>query len=141
MAGTTSGGGRGGRGGMIVGINVTPMVDVVLVLLVILMVSATWIVSQSMKVDLPNTATSDGSAASLAAVTVGPKGDLLFNEQPVNEAQLKQKLAEAGKKGSDVTLIVSADKAAQHGIVVHVLDLARSNNITKFAVQVEREAQ
>jgi biopolymer transport protein ExbD len=124
---------------MIVGINVTPMVDVVLVLLVILMVSATWIVSQSMKVDLPNTATSDGSAASLAAVTVGPKGELLFNEVPVSEAQLKQKLAEAGTKGTDITLIVSADKAAQHGIVVHVLDLARSNNITKFAVQVERE--
>ncbi len=141
MASTTSSSGRGGRGGMIVGINVTPMVDVVLVLLVILMVSATWIVSQSMKVDLPNTATSDGRAASLAAVTVGPKGDLLFNEQPVTEAQLKQKLAEAGKKGSDITLIVSADKVAQHGIVVHVLDLARSNNITKFAVQVEREAQ
>jgi biopolymer transport protein ExbD len=141
MAGTTSSSGRGGRGGMIVGINVTPMVDVVLVLLVILMVSATWIVSQSMKVDLPNTATSDGSAASLAAVTVGPKGDLLFNEQPVTEAQLKQKLHEAGQKGNDITLIVSADKAAQHGIVVHVLDLARTNNITKFAVQVEREAQ
>jgi biopolymer transport protein ExbD len=137
MAATTSG--RGGRGGMIVGINVTPMVDVVLVLLVILMVSATWIVSQSMKVDLPNTATSDGSAASLAAVTINPKGELSFNDQPVSEAQLRQKLAEAGKKGDDVTLIVSADKAAQHGIVVHVLDLARSNNITKFAVQVERE--
>jgi biopolymer transport protein ExbD len=135
----TSSSGRGGRGGMIVGINVTPMVDVVLVLLVILMVSATWIVSQSMKVDLPNTATSDGSAASLAAVTVNPKGELLFNDQPVTEPQLRQKLAEAGKKGDDVTLIVSADKAAQHGVVVHVLDLARSNNITKFAVQVERE--
>lgn len=126
---------------MIVGINVTPMVDVVLVLLVILMVSATWIVSQSMKVDLPNTATSDGSAASLAAVTIGPKGDFLFNEQPVSEPELKAKLAEAGQKGSDVTLIVSADKAAQHGIVVHVLDLARGSNITKFAVQVEREGQ
>jgi biopolymer transport protein ExbD len=144
MAGTTTSGGggrRGGRGGPIVGINVTPMVDAVLVLLVILMVSATWIVSQSMKVDLPNTQTSDGSAASLAAVTVGPKGELLFNEQPVTEPELKQKLAAAGKKGDDVTLIVSADKVAHHGIVVHVLDLARSNNITKFAVQVEREAQ
>lgn len=142
MAGTTSsGGGRGGRGGMIVGINVTPMVDVVLVLLVILMVSATWIVSQSMKVDLPNTQTSDGSAASLAAVTIGPKGELLFNEQPVTEAELKEKLAEAGAKSDDVTLIVSADKVAQHGVVVHVLDLARANNITKFAVQVEREGQ
>ena len=138
MAGTTSSG-RGKR--RIVGINVTPMVDVVLVLLVILMVSATWVVSQSMKVDLPNTQTSDGSAASLAAVTVGPKGELLFNEQPVTEPELKQKLAAAGKKGDDVTLIVSADKVAHHGIVVHVLDLARSNNITKFAVQVEREAQ
>jgi len=142
MAGTTqSGGARGARGGAIVGINVTPMVDVVLVLLVILMVSATWIVSQSMKVDLPNTATSDGSAASLAAVTIGPKGELLFNEEPVTEAQLKAKLEAAGKKGDDVTLIVSADKVAQHGLVVHVLDLARSNNITKFAVQVEREGQ
>jgi biopolymer transport protein ExbD len=142
MAGTTSSGAkRGGRAGPIVGINVTPMVDVVLVLLVILMVSATWIVSQSMKVDLPNTATSDGSAASLAAVTIGPKGDLLFNEQPVTEPELKAKLAEAGKKGDDVTLIVSADKVAQHGIVVHVLDLARTHNITKFAVQVEREGQ
>lgn len=140
MAGTTARGGRG-RGGMIVGINVTPMVDVVLVLLVILMVSATWIVSQSMKVDLPNTATSDGSSASLAAVTIGAKGELLFNEQPVSEAQLKDKLAEAGKKGDDVTLIVSADKAAEHGNVVHVLDLARLYNITKFAVQVEREGQ
>ncbi len=138
MAGTTARGGRG-RGGAIVGINVTPMVDVVLVLLVILMVSATWIVSQSMKVDLPNTATSDGSAASLAPAPTGPKGDLPSNEQPVPEDQLRAKLAEAGKKGDDVTLIVSADKAAQHGIVVHVLDLARGNNITKFAVQVERE--
>ena len=126
---------------MIVGINVTPMVDVVLVLLVILMVSATWIVSQSMKVDLPNTANSDGSAASLAAVTIGPKGELLFNEVKVTEDELKQKLAEASKKGDDVTLIVSADKAAQHGSVVRVLDLARTYNITKFAVQVEREGQ
>jgi biopolymer transport protein ExbD len=141
MAATTPSGGRGGRGGAIVGINVTPMVDVVLVLLVILMVSATWIVSQSMKVDLPNTANSDGSAASLAAVTINSKGELFFNEQQVTEAELNQKLAEAAKKDSDVTLIVSADKSAQHGNVVHVLDLARTHKITKFAVQVERQGQ
>jgi biopolymer transport protein ExbD len=126
---------------MIVGINVTPMVDVVLVLLVILMVSATWIVSQSMKVDLPNTQTSDGSEASLAAVTIGPKGELLFNEEKVTESQLKERLALAGQKGKDITLIVSADKVAQHGLVVHVLDLARTVGITQFAVQVEREGQ
>jgi biopolymer transport protein ExbD len=86
--------------------------------------------------NLPNTANSDGSAASLASVTVGPKGELLYNEQPVTEAQLEEKLAAAGQ-GKDVTLIISADKVAKDGHVVHVMDLARSNNITKFAVQVE----
>ena len=65
--------GRGKRGG-IVGINVTPMVDVVLVLLVIMMVSATYIVSQSLKVELPKTATSDEAAQSIAAVTITKDG-------------------------------------------------------------------
>ena len=63
MAGTLVQVGRGGHGA-IVGINVTPMVDVVLVLLVIMMVSATYIVSQSLKVELPKTASSDEAVQS-----------------------------------------------------------------------------
>lgn len=138
MAATT-GGGRGRKRGMIVGINVTPMVDVVLVLLVIMMVSATYIVSQSMHVDLPNTATSDGSAASLAAVTIAADGSYRFNDEAVDEPGLIERMRAArGREGEDVTLIVSADTAAQHGAVVHVLDLARTERITSFAVQVER---
>ena len=138
MAATT-GGGRGRKRGMIVGINVTPMVDVVLVLLVIMMVSATYIVSQSMHVDLPNTATSDGSAASLAAVTIAADGSYRFNDEAVDEQGLIERMRAArGREGEDITLIVSADTAAQHGAVVHVLDLARTERITSFAVQVER---
>ncbi|UJR81753.1 ExbD/TolR family protein [Sandaracinus amylolyticus] len=139
MAATTSSGGRGRRGGgMIVGINVTPMVDVVLVLLVIMMVSATYIVSQSMHVDLPNTATSDGSAASLAAVSIAADGSLQFNGEAVDEAALITGLRDARARDPELTLIVSADRAAQHGVVVHVLDVARTERITSFAVQVER---
>ena len=67
-----------GRGGPIVGINVTPMVDVVLVLLVIMMVSAVYIVSQSLKVELPKTATSDQPASSPLAVTITKEGNYLF---------------------------------------------------------------
>lgn len=137
----TSPSGRGGRRGMIVGINVTPMVDVVLVLLVIMMVSATYIVSQSMQVDLPNTETSDGSAASIAAVTIGADGALAWNGDPVDEPGLRRELAQARRRDPDLTLIVSADRAAQHGTVVHVLDVARSERITSFAVQVERRGE
>ena len=140
MAATFSGG-RGKRGGMIVGINVTPMVDVVLVLLVIMMVSATYIVSQSMRVDLPNTATSDGSAASLAAVSIAADGSMQFNGDAVDEPALVARLREVRARDAELTLIVSADRAAAHGAVVHVLDLARSERITSFAVQVERRAE
>ena len=135
MAATTVSRGKGR--GMIVGINVTPMVDVVLVLLVIMMVSATYIVSQSMHVDLPNASTSDGAVPSLAAVTIAANGALEFDDQPVIEAELIRHLHDAS--GADVTLVVSADTHVEHGNVIYVLDLARAEGITSFAVNVERE--
>ncbi|HKQ69068.1 MAG TPA: biopolymer transporter ExbD [Polyangiaceae bacterium] len=135
MAGTAASGRK--RGG-IVGINVTPMVDVVLVLLVIMMVSATYIVSQSMKVQLPKTATSDEAVNSTAAVTISRDHKTLFNNQNVDEAALVSKLKAAYAASSEVSLVVSADKDVSHGEVVHVIDLAKVEGITKFAVNVER---
>jgi biopolymer transport protein ExbD len=135
VAGTNPGGGK--RGGMIVGINVTPMVDVVLVLLVIMMVSATYVVAQSLKVDLPTSQQSDGSESSTAIVSVRANGDLLFNEEEVSEDALVERLRRASAESRELTLVVSADRKAEHGAVVHVMDLARRERITRFAVQVE----
>ena len=131
--------GRKGRGrAKIVGINITPMVDVVLVLLVIMMVSAKFIVSQSIKIDLPKAANSDGSSSSLAAVTVTKDGKLLFNAEPTTETELTEKFKAVYAGNNEVNLIVTADKASSHGDVMHVIDLARTTGITHFAVNVER---
>ena len=135
MAATTQARGRGR--GTIVGINVTPMVDVVLVLLVIMMVSATYIVAQSLKVELPKSASVDEQAASPTAVTVTKDRKLLFNQQPVSEAELREKLKSAVAGNPEVNLIVSADKDTPHGDVVHVIDLAKLEGIAKFAINVE----
>ena len=132
MAGTNA------NRGPIVGINVTPMVDVVLVLLVIMMVSATYIVAQSLKVELPKSSTSDESTPTLAVVTITKEKTLLFNEQPVTESALKQQLEGVFAKDNDVSLVVSADQEAYHGNVVHVIDLAKLIGISKFAINVER---
>jgi biopolymer transport protein ExbD len=134
MAGNATNGGPG----PIVGINVTPMVDVVLVLLVIMMVSATYIVSQSLKVELPKTATSDESAASPAAVTIMRDGSMLFDGAPIAEPQLVEKLRAAVHDHPDVSLIVTADEHAFHGSVVHVIDLAKVEGIAKFAINGDR---
>ena len=138
--GASVGGSRGRRGG-IVGINVTPMVDVVLVLLVIMMVSATYIVSQALKVELPKSASTDESVSTPVQVTITKDNKVFFNQQPVaNDADLTSRLVAArGKEGADVNLVVSADAEARHGSVVHVIDLAKQQGITKFAINVQSD--
>ena len=135
MAGTLGG---GKKSGMIVGINVTPMVDVVLVLLVIMMVSAVYIVSQSLKVELPKTASSDGAANTPLSVTITKAGSYLFNQKPIEETQLRDEFRKAKAGNKDANLIVTADREALHGDVMHVIDLAKIEGITKFAITVER---
>jgi biopolymer transport protein ExbD len=129
---------RGGKRGMIVGINVTPMVDVVLVLLVIMMVSAVYIVSQSLKVELPKTANSDGAANTPLAVTITREGNYLFNGKPISEENLRAEFKKAKAGNKDANLIVTADRESLHGDVVHAIDLAKSEGITKFAITVDR---
>ncbi|HXK19170.1 MAG TPA: biopolymer transporter ExbD [Polyangiaceae bacterium] len=133
MAGTL----KVGKKGMITEINVTPMVDVVLVLLVIMMVSATYIVSQSLKVELPKAANGADSVQSLAAVTIAKGGGVYYNQKPIAESELAAKLHEAHANNPEVNLIVSADKEVPHGKVVHVIDVARGEGIFKFAINVE----
>ena len=133
MAGTQQ------RRGAIVGINVTPMVDVVLVLLVIMMVSAMYIVSQSFRVDLPKTATADESTPSLATVMVTKDRMFVYNDERVDEPELARRLAAAYAANNNVNLVLSADKDASHGDVVHVIDLSKQAGITKFALSIEKK--
>ena len=138
MAGTMP---TGGRARTIAAINVTPLVDVVLVLLVILMVASTYIVAQTLKVQLPRAKSTDGTAEKPTKVEILKDGKLRWNEQPVQESELPEKLKAAVEADPEVSLVVSADKEVQHGNVVHVLDLAKIAGITKFAINVQQSGE
>jgi biopolymer transport protein ExbD len=122
----------------IVGINVTPMVDIMLVLLIIMMVAATYIVSQALKVELPRTATSDETVSKTYVVTIQKDGQYLFNDKPITLPGLSEELKAARRATKDVNVVITADQAALHGHVVGVIDLAKVQGITKFAINVER---
>jgi biopolymer transport protein ExbD len=138
MAGTMSG---GGRAKTIAAINVTPLVDVVLVLLVILMVASTYIVAQTLKVQLPRAKSTDGTAEKPTKVEILKNGSLRWNEEPIQESALAGKLKEAVEADAEMSLVVSADKEVQHGNVVHVLDMAKLAGVTKFAINVQQSGE
>jgi len=123
---------------MISGINVTPLVDVVLVLLIILMVASTYIVAQTLKVQLPKSKTTDGTADKPTTLTVLKTGALLFNDQPITEVETQQRLKAAVDKDPDMSLVVSGDAETPHGKVVHIIDIAKLSGVTKFAINVQQ---
>jgi biopolymer transport protein ExbD len=133
MAGAIAG---SGRAKTIAAINVTPLVDVVLVLLVILMVASTYIVAQTLKVNLPKARMTDGTAEKPNTVQLFKTGELRWNEQPVNEKELESRMKEAVEKDPEISVVISADKDAAHGQVVHVMDMAKVVGITKFAINI-----
>jgi biopolymer transport protein ExbD len=137
MGGGTAGSGRGGRRGGIVGINVTPMVDIMLVLLVIMMVAALQIATRALKVELPKSASSDESSGSPLTLTLTKDNHIFLNNVEIpTEAELIARFQAARANGAEPALVVSADTQALHGHVVHVIDLAKQQGITKFAINV-----
>ena len=138
--GAAIGSARAGRRAGITGINVTPMVDIMLVLLVIMMVAATYIVSRALKVELPKTASSDESSQSPLTVTV-TKDNLIYvnGDLVVGEQALIARFQRARESIGEPALVVSADAEALHGRVVHVIDLAKQQGIVKFAINVQTQ--
>ena len=139
MAGTMPSG--RGRARTIAQINVTPLVDVVLVLLVILMVASTYIVAQTLKVQLPRAKSTDGTAEKPNKVELLKDGKLRWNEEPIVEPALAGKIKDAVAADPEMSLVVSADKEVMHGNVVHVLDLAKLAGVTKFAINVQQSGE
>jgi biopolymer transport protein ExbD len=137
VAGT---GGSGDDDDLISEINVTPLVDVVLVLLIIFMVTATYIVRASIEVDLPRAAHGGEATGTILSVIVTKDGQLYLDGVRRSEEELVASTrAAVAKDGEAARAIISADKGALHGSVVRAIDLVRGAGVTKFAIHVEKE--
>lgn len=125
----------GGR--MITEINVTPLVDIVLVLLIVFMVTTTYIVNPSLKVDLPKAASGSETQKSALALSLDKSGKLFLNGEAADEARVKAFIAEELPKNAELQAVIAADKLVPHGDVVHVIDVVKRAGVKKFAINVE----
>lgn len=133
MAGGTNG---DDDGGIISNINVTPLVDVTLVLLVIFMVTAKIIVSQGMPMDLPKAATGEEVQTVFSVeLTADNKTRVDSKDVPSDEA-IGGLAKDARMKNKDLRAVIRADKKVEHGRVIHVLDLLKRAGVAKIAFAV-----
>ena len=124
----------------IVGINVTPLVDVMLVLLIIFMVASTYIVKNSIEVDLPKAATGGEVLDTTLSIVVEKSGKLFLNGEPSDVAGIAARCKEISRQDPKAQAIIAADKLTSHGQVVKVIDLVRRNGVQKFAINVDPES-
>src|SRR5688572_6792961 len=121
---------------IISGINVTPLVDVTLVLLIIFMVTAKIIVSQGMPMDLPQSASGE-DIQTVFSVELTQDGKTRVDSRLVDNDELVGRLAkEAKSKNKDLRAVIRADKKVEHGRVIHVLDLLKQSGVAKIAFAV-----
>ena len=109
------------KGGLVADINVTPLVDVMLVLLIIFMVTAP-MMTQGVDVDLPETTpTPLRQKEEPIVVTIDEKGAIFFNNVKGDQALLKQQLSNLAKSGKDRPIFLKADRKVPYGLVVSVM--------------------
>lgn len=124
----------------ITGINVTPLVDIVLVLLIIFMVTANFIVRETVEVDLPRAAHGGETVQGLVNVVIDKDAKIFFDGAPVSEAEMLRKIDEALKKDKETRAIISADQTLNYGRVMRLIDLVKGQGIAKFALNIEKDA-
>ena len=130
------------RDGMITGINVTPMVDIVLVLLIIFMVTANMIVRETVEVDLPRAAnTQDKTVQGPVMLTMDKDAKVFFDGVEVAQDALVTKMKDAVAKDKEVRAIISADQSLNYGKVMGLIDLVKEAGIAKFALNIQKEAK
>jgi biopolymer transport protein ExbD len=112
-----------GADGIVAEINITPLTDVFLVLLIIFMVTSSVIQSQGKKVDLPEAAVSEITPKGVS-VTVTDSGEIQVNDKVVSEEALVEELRAALEQAEEKLLILRGDKTMLYGKAVNILDLA-----------------
>jgi len=128
-------------GGPITSINVTPLVDITLVLLIIFMVTAKLVVRRdAMTLDLPKAATG-AEVQEIFNVAVLADGSLRLDGQPIRDVPLRERATAALAANHDLRAVIQAEGAVPHRTVMHVLDLLRQAGVSKIGFGVVREPE
>jgi len=124
--------------GVVTGINVTPLVDIMLVLLITFMVAAHFASESAIKINLPQAATSEAAATTAVTVSLDAQGQIHLLENAVDLNGLKSNLEREARTHPGVRVTLAADGGLPYEQVVAVLDTIKQAGVTRVALAAER---
>lgn len=127
-------------GAPISAINVTPFVDVVLVLLVIFMVTAPTLMKDTLGIQLPKSGSGEGAKPESLAVAINEQGQILVNGALSSPEQLTLEAQAALARNPQIQALIAADENSRHSALVLVIDTLKAAGLEKFAVQIQKPA-
>jgi biopolymer transport protein TolR len=119
-------------------INITPMVDIILVLLVIFMVTANFLKRESVNINLPKVAASDPNVAQSMQISLTRDGKLLMEGVESDESRMTSSLARETKYRPNMRVTLSADERLAYGKIARVMGLIRKSGVSRIALSVKR---
>ena len=120
-------------------INIVPMVDVILVVLIIFMVTAPMIMKPSININLPKAATGEATVPSKLNITLTVDGKINLDGKIVDDTEVQKLALEEVKKNPEIQAIIAADKDVPHGRVISVLDIVKGAGVKKFAISIDKK--
>lgn len=123
-------------------VDLTPMVDVVFLLLIFFMISTTFIETPGISIKLPEASTSIAEKEpDEIKIYLSKEGEIFLREEKITLTALQAHLATYGDKSKTMTFLLMADKDAKHGLVVQLMDSAKTNGFGKLAIATEQKKQ
>jgi len=136
MAGFNSG---SGDDDIIAGINITPLVDIILVVLIIFMVTTSYIVKEQIKVDLPRAASGEAEVTSTLTFKIDQEGAYYLDAELASLEQIGAAVKARVGEEPQIRAIIAADKGVEYGRVIDLIDTIKQNGLEKFALNIEKK--
>ena len=115
-------------------INVTPLIDVLFILLIFFMVSSSFIEQPGMKLELPAIKSKESVRVENLVMTISKDGSLRLGEKPVDMGNLSAAIRDMIPNIEEKTLVLKADKDAAHGLIVQIMDIAKRSGLKKIVI-------
>ncbi len=115
-------------------INITPLIDVLFILLIFFMVSSSFIEQPGMKLELPTIQSKEVERVENLVLTISEEGDIYLAENKVTLDELGPAIEAMIPNIQEKTLVLKADKKTQHGLIVEIMDIAKRSGLTKIVI-------